>query len=83
MLTSINTNYVRIIQRLRGAGYRITPQRKIILQTLLENTEATCKELCYFVKQRDGSISPSSVYRTVNNLEELGVLSKRLVLEAV
>lgn len=57
--------------RLRGSGYRLTPQRQAILAAVEELGHATPDEV------RDkvgGSCNVSTVYRTLEVLEELGLV---------
>ncbi|MCR3921529.1 MAG: transcriptional repressor [Firmicutes bacterium] len=56
----------------------MTPQRAVILQTLLENTEqhVSAEELYVLVKERDAEIGLATIYRTLDLLEELNILHK-------
>lgn len=58
---------------LRKRGLRWTPQRRLILEVLGETTgHITGSELVDRCRARDGATIPSTVYRTLDVLEELG-----------
>ena len=56
----------------------MTPQRRVILQTLLENPNLhlSAEELYALVKEQDSEIGLATVYRTLELLEELNILHK-------
>jgi Fur family ferric uptake transcriptional regulator len=58
---------------LREHGLRWTPQRRLILEVLAETTgHVTGAELIERCRARDAATIPSTVYRTLDVLEELG-----------
>jgi len=59
---------------LRAAGKRITPERKLLLRIISENAHLDASEIYRLAKAEDEQISLSTVYRTVNLLEELGLV---------
>lgn len=65
-----------IIQKLREQGCRITTQRQILLDIILQEQCSSCKEIYYRAVKQDDSIGMSTVYRMVSALEEIGVLSR-------
>ncbi len=60
--------------RLREQGLRLTPQRELILQAVEELRHATPDEVLAHVRSRAGSVNASTVYRTLEVLEELGLV---------
>ena len=66
----------QIICELQKRGKRITQQRKILLDVILEEDWNSCKEIYYTAVRRDPSIGLATVYRMVGTMEELGFLSK-------
>ncbi len=68
-----------ILQQLRNQGYRITNQRKLIIDTMLENECSCCKELYYQAHKKDPSIGIATVYRMIKTLEELGIIDRKIV----
>lgn len=72
----------QIIEKLRANGCRITKQRLELLDIILENRCSSCKEIFYRASRQDENIGIATVYRMVNALEEIGVISRRIVYEA-
>lgn len=70
-----------IIQKLKNNGCRITKQRRELLDIILENRCSSCKEIFYRASRLDEGIGIATVYRMVNALEEIGVVSRRIVYE--
>ena len=60
-----------IIQKLKSNGCRITKQRMELLDIILENNCASCKEIFYRASKLDDTIGIATVYRMVNVLEEI------------
>ena len=66
-----------VLQRLKENGCRITKQRKILLDIILQEECACCKEIYYKAVATDSSIGAATVYRMVNLLEEIGAISRK------
>ncbi|HJA12871.1 MAG TPA: transcriptional repressor [Candidatus Mediterraneibacter merdipullorum] len=66
-----------IIERLKENGCRITKQRKILIDIILENDCASCKEIFYKASQENKKIGVATVYRMINALEEIGAISRK------
>ena len=66
-----------ILYKLREKGCRITRQRKMLLDIILEGECSCCKEIYYEALKHDSSIGTATVYRMVNTLEELGAISRK------
>ena len=64
---------------LQHNGKRITKQRKIVLDIILNGQWECCKEIYYEAVKRDPSIGMATVYRMMSTLEEIGVLERRCV----
>jgi Fur family ferric uptake transcriptional regulator len=65
-----------IPDRLRAKGLRWTPQRRILVEVLSHTDgHVTGAELVERCRAMDPDTIPSTVYRTLDVLEELGVLS--------
>lgn len=59
---------------LRERGYRLTPQRELILQAVESLGHATPDEVLAQVQASSSAINASTVYRTLEVLEELGLV---------
>ena len=70
-----------VIQKLRAQGCRITKQRQILLDIILQEECASCKEIFYKASSVDSSIGAATVYRMVNLLEEIGAISRRIQIK--
>ena len=66
-----------IIQKLKEQGLRITKQRLILLDIILEEDCSCCKEIYYKASQKDNRIGSATVYRMINTLEEIGAISRK------
>ena len=69
------------LQDLRGKlyerGYKMTPQRKQILQIFVEHPEHLSAEDVYgILREQDSEIGLATVYRALDLLSDLGVLVK-------
>ena len=51
--------------------------KKILLDIILEEDCASCKEIYYKASAIDDSIGAATVYRMINLLEEIGVISRK------
>jgi Fur family ferric uptake transcriptional regulator len=59
---------------LRARGYRLTPQRQLVLEAVGELGHATPEEIVTSVRRTATSVNISTVYRTLELLEELGLV---------
>ncbi|HEX7171380.1 MAG TPA: Fur family transcriptional regulator [Candidatus Limnocylindria bacterium] len=72
---SLPTPWNAVGERLRRRGLRWTPQRSTVIEVLAESDgHVTAAELVERCKARDASTIPSTVYRTLDVLEELGLV---------
>ncbi|GIH50518.1 Fur family transcriptional regulator [Microbispora rosea] len=62
-------------EELRARGYRITPQRQLVLEAVTELGHATPEDICCRVQQTARGVNISTVYRTLELLEELGLVT--------
>ena len=60
--------------RLRDGGYRLTPQRELILAAVEKLGHATPDEVLAEVHQQSSAVNASTVYRTLEVLEGLGLV---------
>ena len=66
----------QIIGELKRRGKRMTDQRKIMLDVILEGRWSSCKEIYYEASKRDPGIGKATVYRTIAVLDDIGVLHR-------
>jgi Fur family ferric uptake transcriptional regulator len=60
---------------LRAKGYRLTPQRQLVLEAVTALGHATPDEVAEAVRRTASGVNISTVYRTLELLEELGLVS--------
>lgn len=60
---------------LRERGLRVTPQRQHVLAAVNELGHATAEQVCGHVQRSSPSFSLSTVYRTLELLEDIGLVS--------
>ena len=53
----------RIIEQLKRSGCRVTKQRLMLIDVILEGKCNCCKEIYYQASLKDPSIGPATVYR--------------------
>src|SRR5215469_13326027 len=61
--------------QLRARGYRVTPQRQLVLEAVTKLEHATPEEICAQVQQTARGVNISTVYRTLELLEQLGLVT--------
>lgn len=66
-----------MIQQLKERGCRITKQRLLLLDIILEADCSCCKEIYYRATKVDQGIGTATVYRMINILEEIGAISRK------
>ena len=64
-----------LVSRLRAAGVRMTAPRRMALTALIESgSHVTAETLLQRVRQDHPEVSPSSIYRTMDLLADLGIV---------
>ena len=66
-----------IVQRLKDRGCRITKQRLMLLDIILEEDCSCCKEIYYKASKKNKNIGFATVYRLINMLGEIGAISRK------
>ncbi|MGH9183637.1 MAG: Fur family transcriptional regulator [Acidimicrobiales bacterium] len=75
-MTTTETRLERILGMLRQEGGRVTTARRAVLGALLEHREhITADELAEVVQVRHPDVHLSTVYRTLDAFERLGVVT--------
>ena len=73
----------QVIEEMRKKGCRITKQRKLIVDIIMNNEFNSCKEIYYKVIKEDPTIGMATVYRMINQLEEMNVIRRIERIEVV
>lgn len=66
-----------IIQELKKNGCRITNQRQLLIDVILQDECSCCKEIYYRASKLDPTIGMATVYRLVKTLEEAGLIHRK------
>jgi len=68
----------RVTELLRKSGYKLTPQRQAIVDTIISSVgnHLTVEELYALVRLKKPEIGLATVYRTVILMNELGLVSR-------
>ncbi len=70
------SHHQRLLDSLRQAGHRLTPQREMILAIIGESqTHLTAKAILQRVRARYPHINKSAIYRTLDLLTRLGLVN--------
>lgn len=70
-------NIQRIIDRLHENGYKLTPQRRAIVQVIADQHERlTPAEIYRYVYDKNPNVGLVTVYRTLDILADLGLLCR-------
>jgi Fur family ferric uptake transcriptional regulator len=62
-------------ETLRESGYRITPQRQLVLQAVMTLEHGTPDEILTEVQRTAEGVNLSTIYRTLEVLEEVGLVA--------
>lgn len=65
-----------ILETFKSQGFRITKQRKIVIDIILENDCSCCKDIYYQANKIDPNIGIATVYRMINTLEDIGAINR-------
>lgn len=61
-------------EELRAHGYRVTPQRQLVLEAVTALEHGTPEDICSTVQRTASGVNISTIYRTLELLEELGLV---------
>ena len=65
----------RLRRELRAHGYRLTPQRQLVLEAVTALRHGTPEDICAEVRRTADGVNISTVYRTLELLEELELVT--------
>ena len=64
-----------LLDQLRQRGQRVTTARRLVVSTLIDATShVTAEDLAAKIQQRHPEVHLSTVYRTLDSLEKLGIV---------
>lgn len=66
-----------IIEQLRKKKFRITEQRRLLIDIILEDECSSCKEIYYKAVKKDSTVGIATVYRMIKTLEDLNVINRK------
>lgn len=66
-----------ILEEMKRQRLRITNQRRVVIDVILEKNCSSCKEILYEANRIDSSIGIATVYRMVKTLEELEIIDRK------
>jgi Fur family ferric uptake transcriptional regulator len=71
------THCHKLIEELRERGYRLTPQREMIVEAIAHaGHHVTAEEVFEQVQARTSAVNVATVYRTLDLLVDLGLVSR-------
>ena len=62
-------------EQLRSRGYRVTPQRQLVLEAVARLDHGTPEEIGAQVQQTARGVNISTIYRTLELLEQIGMVT--------
>ena len=66
----------QVVEKMQVHGKKLTDQREILINIILEDKWHSNKEIYYEAVKRNVQISIATVYRTMDLLEEIGILRR-------
>lgn len=73
--SATNVTWDEVRERLHERGLRWTPQRRLLVEVLAQTDgHITGSELVERVREQDPEVTPSTVYRTLDVLEDIGLI---------
>ena len=75
---NVEIDYVALKEDLKNKGYKLTPQRRAIVDTIVESEGKHLTQLKRFMirSKKCPEIGLATVYRTILLLEDIGILSR-------
>jgi Fur family ferric uptake transcriptional regulator len=71
------SHHTQLVETLRRQGYRLTPQREMILIAIQDaDGHLTAEEICARVQARYPYVNISTIYRNINFLKQLHLITE-------
>jgi len=74
---SLDRQKLEVYRQMKSHGYRLTNQRRLIIDVILEKECSCCKDIFYEVIKRDNTVGVATVYRMIKSLEEIGAINRK------
>lgn len=74
---SVQDKKTYILNELKRHGCRITSQRKLLIDIILEDECSSCKEIYYRALKEEPEIGMATVYRMMRTLEDTGLIRRK------
>ncbi len=71
-------NKEMLVKMLRSQGIKITKQRTLIIDIILEQEIHSCKDIYQQASKVDSKIGVATVYRMVKTLEKIGAINRKI-----
>ncbi len=68
----------QLFKTLRANGIKLTKQRKLVIDIIMNQEFHTCKDIYQYANSIDPKIGVATVYRMVKTLETVGVVNRRI-----
>jgi Fur family ferric uptake transcriptional regulator len=68
----------QLLKTLRANGIKITKQRKLVIDIIMDQEFHTCKDIYQYANQVDPKIGVATVYRMVKTLEIVGIVNRKI-----
>ena len=69
------SHHTGLVESVRKRGYRMTPQREMILDAIRDEGHVTADQVYRRVRAKTPAINLATVYRTLELLKELGIVT--------
>ncbi len=68
----------RLLKTLRANGIKITKQRRLVIDIIMDQEFTTCKDIYQYANQINPKIGVATIYRMVKTLETVGVVNRKI-----
>ena len=69
------SHHTGLVENVRKRGYRMTPQREMILDAIHDEGHITADDIFQRVRAKSPAVNLATVYRTLELLKELGIVT--------
>lgn len=73
-----DTGKEQLLKKLRANGIKITKQRRLVIDIIVDQEFHTCKDIYHYASAIDPKIGVATVYRMVKTLESVGVVNRKI-----